>query len=285
MSNTTEMGQPSGTSERSTGELVQQMSEQVSTLVRDELKLAQLEMTRKGKQAGIGVGMFGGSGAIALYGVGCLIACAILGISRVLAPWLSALIVGVALLAVAGIAALAGKSAAAGYPACTAAGGAQRQDRRGGDQGKGTAMTSEPVNQSGPPDDLEQLQTEIEQTREHLGDTVDQLAAKADVKAQAQAKAADLTQRAKQAGQARQHAADTVGQVRQQAADTASQARQRAAAAAATGQEQLQARTPEGVKQAASVGVAKARQYQTPLLIAVGAVVLSAVVVRWWRRR
>jgi Flp pilus assembly protein TadB len=110
VSHKTETGQPSGTLERSTGELVKQMSEQVSTLVRDELKLAQLEMTRKGKQAGIGVGMFGGSGVIALYGVGCLIACAILGISRVLAPWLSALIVGVALLAVAGIAALAGKS-------------------------------------------------------------------------------------------------------------------------------------------------------------------------------
>jgi hypothetical protein len=86
------------------------MSEQVSTLVRDELKLAELEMTRKAKQAGIGVGMFGGGGVIAVYGVGCLIACVILGISRVLAPWLSALIVGVALLAVAGIAALAGKS-------------------------------------------------------------------------------------------------------------------------------------------------------------------------------
>ena len=110
MSHTTETGQPSETLERSAGELVKQMSEQVSTLVRDELKLAQLEMTRKGKQAGIGVGMFGGSGVIALYGVGCLIACAILGISRVLAPWLSALIVGVVLLAVAGIAALAGKS-------------------------------------------------------------------------------------------------------------------------------------------------------------------------------
>ena len=110
MSHTTETGQPSGTSERPTGELVKQMSEQVSTLVRDELELAQLEMTRKVKQAGIGAGMFGGSGVIALYGVGCLIACAILGISRVLAPWLSALIVGVALLAVASIAALAGKS-------------------------------------------------------------------------------------------------------------------------------------------------------------------------------
>lgn len=147
-------------------------------------------------------------------------------------------------------------------------------------------MTSEPASQSGPPDDPEQLRTEIEQTREHLGDTVDQLAAKADVKAQAQAKAADLTRRAKDtAGQATQQAAHTAGQVRQQAADTADQARQRGAAAAAAGQEQLQARTPEGVKQAASAGGARARQYRTALAIAVGAVVLSAVAVRWWRRR
>ena len=100
MSNTTEPGQSAAVPERSTGELVKAMSEQVSTLVRDELRLAQLEMIQKGKQAGIGVGMFGGSGLVALYGVGALIACAILGISRVLAPWLSALIVGVALLAV-----------------------------------------------------------------------------------------------------------------------------------------------------------------------------------------
>src|ERR1700743_1208111 len=94
----------------STGELVKRLSEQVSALVRDELKLAQLEMTRKGKQAGIGAGMFGASGLIALYGVGCLLACAILGISRVLEPWLAALIVGAALLAVSGVAALLGKA-------------------------------------------------------------------------------------------------------------------------------------------------------------------------------
>ena len=110
------MEQTSGTShqaggpERSTGELINLMSEQVSTLVRDELKLAQLEMTRKGKQAGIGVGMLGGGGVIALYGIGCLIACAIIAISRLLAPWLSALVVGAALLTVAGIAALMGKA-------------------------------------------------------------------------------------------------------------------------------------------------------------------------------
>jgi hypothetical protein len=104
------VGQRSDVPEPSTGDLVKLLSEQVSTLIRDELKLAQLEMTRKGKQAGIGAGMLGGGGVLALYGIGCLIACAIIGISRVLAPWLSALVVGVALLAVAGIAALVGKS-------------------------------------------------------------------------------------------------------------------------------------------------------------------------------
>ncbi len=104
------VGQRSDVPEPSTGDLLKLLSEQVSTLIRDELKLAQLEMTRKGKQAGIGAGMLGGGGVLALYGIGCLIACAIIGISRVLAPWLSALVVGVALLAVAGIAALVGKS-------------------------------------------------------------------------------------------------------------------------------------------------------------------------------
>ena len=54
-------------------------------------------------------------------------------------------------------------------------------------------MTSEPA----APDDTEQLKAQIEQTREHLGQTAEQLVAKMDVKAQAQAKVADLTQRAK----------------------------------------------------------------------------------------
>ena len=101
--------QPSPIQEPSAGVLVKQLSEQVSVLVRGELKLAQLEMTRKGKQAGIGIGMFGGGGLAALYGLGCLIACVIIAISGVLAAWLAALIVGAALLAVAGIAALMGK--------------------------------------------------------------------------------------------------------------------------------------------------------------------------------
>ena len=95
--------------ERSAGELVKELSELVPRLVRDELKLAQLEMTRKGKQAGAGAGMLGASGIVALYAIGCLLACAIIAISGVIAAWLSALIIGVALLAVSAVAALAGK--------------------------------------------------------------------------------------------------------------------------------------------------------------------------------
>ena len=74
------------TQERSTGELVKLLTEQVSVLVRDELKLAQLEMTHKGKKAGSGIGMMGGGGLIALYGVACLIACAVIAISHAIAP-------------------------------------------------------------------------------------------------------------------------------------------------------------------------------------------------------
>ena len=101
--------QPPPAQERSTGELVKLLSEQVSVLLRNELKLAQLEMTRKGKQAGLGAGMLGGGGVVALYGVGCLLACAIIALSGVVAAWLAALIVGAALLAVAMAAALVGK--------------------------------------------------------------------------------------------------------------------------------------------------------------------------------
>ena len=75
--------------ERSTGDLVKQVTEQVSLLMRDELKLAQLEMTGKAKQAGTGMGMMGGGALIALYGVACLIACVIIAISHSLQAWLS----------------------------------------------------------------------------------------------------------------------------------------------------------------------------------------------------
>jgi uncharacterized membrane protein YqjE len=108
MKNLADGAQPS-LHERSTGDLVKLLSEQVSVLAHNELKLAQLEMARKGKQAGTGAGMLGGGGLIALYGVGCLIACAIIAISGVVSAWLAALIVGAALLAIAAVVALLGK--------------------------------------------------------------------------------------------------------------------------------------------------------------------------------
>lgn len=91
------------------GDLVQRMSQQTAALVRKELELAQVEMKEKGKRAGIGVGLFGGAGLIAAYGVGALIATIILALATFLEGWLAALIVTVVLFALAGIAALVGK--------------------------------------------------------------------------------------------------------------------------------------------------------------------------------
>jgi Putative Actinobacterial Holin-X, holin superfamily III len=109
----TQSAQASGTSATaagaSAGDLVQQLSEQVSRLVRDELKLATTEMTRKGKGAAVGIGIFGGSGIVALFGLGCLLLAAIAALALVMPAWAAALIVGAVLLAVAGVAALAGK--------------------------------------------------------------------------------------------------------------------------------------------------------------------------------
>lgn len=113
----------------STGDLVSQVTDQLSRLVRDEMALARAEMTTKAKRAGLGAGLLGGGGLIALYGLGCLVAAAVLGITVVLPAWLAALIIGVVLLAVAGMAALAGKTEAqrAGPPMPEeAAGGLQR---------------------------------------------------------------------------------------------------------------------------------------------------------------
>jgi uncharacterized membrane protein YqjE len=95
--------------DRPIGELVQQMSEQVSRLVREELRLAQLELAQKGKRAGIGVGLFGGSGLLSLYGLAAIIAGVALLLALVLPAWAAALIVGGVLLATAGVFALLGK--------------------------------------------------------------------------------------------------------------------------------------------------------------------------------
>lgn len=95
--------------DQSTSELVQRASEQITTLVRDELALAKAELAEKGKHAGVGIGLFGGGGVLALYGVGALIATGIIALNLVLDLWLAALIVTVVLFVAAGILALLGK--------------------------------------------------------------------------------------------------------------------------------------------------------------------------------
>jgi membrane protein implicated in regulation of membrane protease activity len=77
--------------------------------VREELRLAQIEMTQKGKRAGLGAGMLGGGGLFALYGAAGVLAAAILALALVLPAWASALIVGGALLLVAAVLAALGR--------------------------------------------------------------------------------------------------------------------------------------------------------------------------------
>ncbi len=94
----------------STSELIKHLSEEVSRLVRDEIRLATMELTRKGRRAGLGAGLFGGAGVVALYGGAALVAAVILLVAHVLSPWIAAAVVGVALLVLAGVLALAGRS-------------------------------------------------------------------------------------------------------------------------------------------------------------------------------
>ena len=93
----------------SIGELVQQLSQQTATLVRQEMHLAQAELKQKGKKAGIGAGLFGAAGVVALAALGAFVAGLILVIGEAVDMWVSAFIVTGALLAVAGILALVGK--------------------------------------------------------------------------------------------------------------------------------------------------------------------------------
>jgi len=100
---------PRADADPTTAELVQRATEQVSRLVRDELALAKAELTHKAKHAGIGIGLFGGAGGLAFFGISVLIATAVIAIDIALPLWLSALIVGAFLLILAGLFALVGR--------------------------------------------------------------------------------------------------------------------------------------------------------------------------------
>lgn len=150
---------------------------------------------------------------------------------------------------------------------------------------------------TGPPDEAQELQREIEQTREHLGETVEQLVAKTDVKARAHDKAAELTGRVKgKTSQAWTQAAVRAGEARDQLASKATGTGQRARSAGTEVKEQLSGRvasagapvwraTPEPVRQAVAQGASTARQRRVPLAVAAGVLMAGYLIIKRRRRR
>jgi uncharacterized membrane protein YqjE len=95
--------------DQSVGELVASLSRDLSTLVRQEVELAKVEMSEKGKKAGLGAGMFGGAGVAALLALISLSVMAMLVLNAWMKDWLAALIVTLFWGAAAGLLAMRGR--------------------------------------------------------------------------------------------------------------------------------------------------------------------------------
>lgn len=133
-----------------------------------------------------------------------------------------------------------------------------------------TAADSQPAAEERPVDKAG-LRQEIERTREQLGETVEQLAAKTDVQGRARAKAAELAGRAKgTTAQARTQAAAQFGNVRGQLQARAAPAREA---------------IPEPLRRAVAKGASTAQQRRVPLATAAVTLIAGYLAFRWWRRR
>src|SRR5215207_982168 len=97
--------------ERPIGELVKDLSQQTSTLVRKEIELARVELQEKGKVAGKGAGMLGGAAVAGLLALGALTAALIALLDKAMATWVAALIVMALWAIVALVLAKAGQNA------------------------------------------------------------------------------------------------------------------------------------------------------------------------------
>lgn len=93
----------------STGDLVRELSEQTTTLVRQEMELAKAELSRKGKIVGAGAGMLGGAALVGLLALGVLTALILSLLDKAMDFSLAALIVTLAYAAGAAVLALAGR--------------------------------------------------------------------------------------------------------------------------------------------------------------------------------
>jgi uncharacterized membrane protein YqjE len=96
--------------ERPTGDLLKELSDHTTTLVKQEIDLAKAELSEKGKKAGLGAGMFGGAGLFGVFAFAALTTCIIAALESPLNLWLAALIVAVVYAVVAGVLALQGRN-------------------------------------------------------------------------------------------------------------------------------------------------------------------------------
>lgn len=109
MADVRDSARSSPAAEQSTAQLVQRATEQISQLIRDELTLARIELAEKGRNAGIGFGLFGGGGVLALYGLGALLTAVVLLLALAMPAWVAALIVAVVLFGLAAVLAATGR--------------------------------------------------------------------------------------------------------------------------------------------------------------------------------
>jgi Flp pilus assembly protein TadB len=86
--------------ERSFGDLFRQLTQDLSTLMRQEVMLAKTELSQKASEAGKDVGLLAAGGAIAYAGFLVILAGVVLALGLVLPWWASALIVGVVVAAI-----------------------------------------------------------------------------------------------------------------------------------------------------------------------------------------
>jgi uncharacterized membrane protein YqjE len=96
--------------EHGTGELLKELSDHTTTLVRQEIELAKAELGEKGKKAGLGAGMFGGAGLFGVFALAALTTCIIVALDSAMPLWLAALIVAVVYGAIGAVLALQGRN-------------------------------------------------------------------------------------------------------------------------------------------------------------------------------
>ncbi len=191
-----------------------------------------------------------------------------------------------------------------GVPAQRSAPEAEAADRESGPQATGAEVTADKRETApltgrvvAPANDPKQLEAEIERTRQQLGETVQELASRVDVRSRARAKAAELSGRMKTTTlQARQNAASRAGGVRSQVTNRTAAVRQRATSAGAGGRDQLRNRaaavgapvwqaTPEPVRRAVTKGANGARERWMLLAGAAGVLIVGYLAVRKWGGR